>query len=107
MHALAPYAPATGTLSSFWLLIAIPLASAAILLLAGRWADRWGHLLGCASVGAAVVLGLLYVFDLRNLPADGRGVERTLFTFIQVGNLDVDFGLLLDPLSAVFLLLLT
>ena len=29
-------------MTAFWLLIAIPLASAAILLLLGRRADRWG-----------------------------------------------------------------
>ena len=29
-----------------WLLIALPLAGAAVLLLAGRRTDRWGHLLG-------------------------------------------------------------
>ena len=40
MYAIS-YAPATGVLSSFWLLIAIPLASAAVLLLAGRLADKW------------------------------------------------------------------
>ncbi len=106
MHALE-YSSASGALASFWLLIAIPLASAAILLLAGRWADRWGHLLGCASVGAAFVLGLAYFFELRRLPADGRGVELSLFTFLEVGDLNVDFGLLLDPLSAVFVLLIT
>ena len=50
------YAPATGALSSFWILILIPLASAAILLLLGRRADKWGHILGVASVGAAFKL---------------------------------------------------
>ena len=51
-HVLADavtYAPATGTLSQFWLLIAIPLASAAILLLLGKRADKWGHWLGVAT----------------------------------------------------------
>jgi NADH-quinone oxidoreductase subunit L len=106
MHALA-YAPATGALTHFWLLIAIPLASAGILLLAGRWADRWGHLLGCASVGASFVLGLVYFFQLRGLPATGRSAELNLFSFIPVGKLNVEFGLLFDPLSAVFVLLIT
>ena len=49
---------ATGLLAYAWLLVAIPAASAAVLLFAGRRADRWGHLLGCASVGVAFVLGL-------------------------------------------------
>ncbi|HWH01906.1 MAG TPA: NADH-quinone oxidoreductase subunit L [Pilimelia sp.] len=99
------YAPATGLLSHAWLLVAIPLASAVVLLLAGRLADRWGHWLGCASVAAAFVLGLLSFLQLRGL--DNRSVELSLWDFISVGGLNVDFGLLYDPLSAVFVLLIT
>ena len=32
-----------------WLLVALPLAGAAILLFGGRRTDPWGHLLGCAT----------------------------------------------------------
>ncbi|MFY1673731.1 NADH-quinone oxidoreductase subunit L [Plantactinospora sp. WMMB334] len=99
------YAHATGLLGSVWLLVAIPLVSAAILLLLGRRADRWGHWLGVASVGAAFVLGLSYFFSLRNL--ENRSVELSLWDFIAVGDLHVDFGLLFDPLAAVFVLLIT
>jgi NADH-quinone oxidoreductase subunit L len=101
------FAPAHGTLSNVWLLIAIPLVSAAILLLLGRRADRWGHLLGCASVGVAFVLGLMYFFALRSLPADARSAELRLFRYFSVGGLKVDVGLLFDPLAAVFVLLIT
>lgn len=94
------YAPAGGLLSSVWLLVAIPLVSAAILLLLGRRADRWGHWLGVAAIGAAFVLGLSYFFQLRGL--DNKSVELSLWDFITVGNLKVDFGLLFDPLAAVF-----
>src|SRR5213080_3486734 len=104
------YATASGTLSSVWLLIAIPLASAAILLLLGRRADRWGHWLGVGSVFVAFILGLGYFFTLRGLPAGPgsyRGADRTLFTFLDVGKLKVTFGMLFDPLSAIFVLLIT
>ena len=37
---------AHGIQSAAWLLIALPLLSAAVLLLLGRRADKWGHLLG-------------------------------------------------------------
>jgi NADH-quinone oxidoreductase subunit L len=97
--------PATGLLEFVWLLVAIPAASAAVLLLAGRRADRWGHLLGVASVGVAFVLGLLMFGQLAGL--DNRAVERSLWEFIVVGDLQVDFGLLFDPLSGVFVLLIT
>jgi NADH-quinone oxidoreductase subunit L len=99
------FAEPTGVLSSFWLLIAIPLASSAILLPLGRRADRWGHLLGVASIGVAFILGLTYFFALSGL--DNKAVSLDLFQFIQVGGLKVDFGLLYDPLSAVFVLLIT
>jgi NADH-quinone oxidoreductase subunit L len=109
---LAAYAPATGVLASCWLLVAIPLASAAILLLLGRRADRWGHLLGCASVGVSFVLGLIYFVQLARLPEDARSAQLNLFSFIRVdglstGGLTVDFGFLFDPLSGVFVLLIT
>ncbi len=101
------YAPASGTLSSVWLLVAIPAVSAAILLLLGRRADRWGHWLGVASVGVAFILGLVYFFALRGLPGPYRATDRKLFDFLQVGGLKVSFGLLFDPLSAIFVLLIT
>ncbi|MET8319179.1 NADH-quinone oxidoreductase subunit L [Micromonospora sp. NPDC005189] len=99
------YAPAGGLLGSVWLLVAIPLVSAAILLLLGRRADRWGHWLGVASIGAAFVLGLSFFFQLRGL--ENKSVELSLWDFIAVGDLRVDFGLLFDPLAAVFVLLIT
>ncbi len=99
------YASASGVLSSVWLLVAIPAVSAAVLLLAGRRADRWGHLLGCASIGASFVLGLVYLFSLRGL--GNKSVALDLYNFMSVGRLKIDFSLLYDPLSAVFVLLIT
>jgi NADH-quinone oxidoreductase subunit L len=99
------FADATGLLSSMWLLVAIPLASAAILLLLGRRADRWGHWLGVGSVFVAFLLGLSYFLQLAG--RDNKSVELSLWEFIGVGNLRVDFGLLFDPLAGVFVLLIT
>jgi NADH-quinone oxidoreductase subunit L len=100
------FAAASGWLGSFWLLIAIPLASAAVLLLLGRRADRWGHWLGVLSVGVAFVLGLTYFFTLKG-SSNRHGAELKLFDFFHVGGLKVDFGLLFDPLAAMFVLLIT
>ncbi|MCW2675985.1 MAG: nuoL [Modestobacter sp.] len=97
--------PATGVLSASWLLIALPLAGAAVLLLGGRRTDRWGHLLGTATVVVAFLLGLACTLQLAGL--DRRSVDVELFTFLRVGSLDVPAGLLFDPLSAVFVLLIT
>jgi NADH-quinone oxidoreductase subunit L len=97
--------PATGLLASSWLLIALPLAGAAILLLGGRRTDRWGHLLGTATVVLSFVVGLLCTIQLAGL--DRKSVNVDLFTFISAGSLDVRAGLLFDPLSALFVLLIT
>jgi len=99
------YAEATGALSSMWLLVAVPAASAAVLLLLGRRADKWGHWLGVASVLASFVLGVTYFLQLRGLENKSAAVD--LFEFINIGDLKVDVGLLFDPLTAVFVLLIT
>ncbi|MFG1926676.1 NADH-quinone oxidoreductase subunit L [Cryptosporangium sp. NPDC048952] len=101
------YAEPTGSLSLLWLLIALPLGGALVLFLLGRRANTWGHLLGCATVGIAFVLGVVQFFELRGLGEEGRQISQHLFTFIDVGGLKVDAGLLYDPLSAVFVLLIT
>jgi NADH-quinone oxidoreductase subunit L len=100
------YAHATGVLSGIWLLVAIPLASAAVLLLLGKRADKWGHWLGVLSIAASFVLGVIFFVSLRGL-SGSRSAELSLFDFFTVGNLHVDFGMLFDPLSGVFVLLIT
>jgi NADH-quinone oxidoreductase subunit L len=97
--------PATGLLSISWLLIALPLAGAAVLLLGGRRTDRWGHLLATGTVVVAFLIGLFCTVQLAGL--DQRSASVDLFTFIRTGHLDVQAGLLFDPLSAVFVLLIT
>ncbi len=101
------YAPATGTLSSFWLLIAIPLASAALLLVLGRRADRWGHWLGVASVFVSFVLGLVYFVALRGVAGPYRSATLNLYDYLTVGRFQIKVELLFDPLSAIFVLLIT
>src|SRR3954466_15889403 len=97
--------PAEGLLAASWLLIALPLAGAAVLLLGGRRTDRWGHLLGTATIVAGFVIALLCTIQLAGL--DQRAVNVDLYTFFSAGQLDVRLGLLYDPLSAVFVLLIT
>ncbi len=105
MEETVEFAQATGLLGSMWLLVAIPLASAAVLLLLGRRADRWGHWLGVLAPAAAFVLGLTYFISLAG--RENKSVELSLWQFIAVGDFNVDFGLLFDPLSGVFVLLIT
>ena len=45
-------------------LIALPLFGAALLLLAGRRADRWGHLLATALSGMSFILGAVQFYEM-------------------------------------------
>jgi NADH-quinone oxidoreductase subunit L len=99
------YADATGTLELLWLLIALPLASAAVLLLSGNRSNEWGPYLAIGSVLSSFLFGVLAFSQLLGL--DERAVNQTLFTFLPVNSLQIDAGLLFDPLSATFVLLIT
>ena len=99
---------ADGVFSLLWLVIALPLAGAAVLLLGGRATDRWGHLLGTALPIGSFVLSLLMFVDAARPRRRATARSRQhLYTWIQVGHLDVGMDLLYDPLSALFLLLIT
>jgi len=87
------------------LIVLVPAVSAAVLLLGGRLADAWGHLLGTAAAVASFVLGLVAFFELSG--SDDDALTQQLFTWIEVGGFKVEFGLLFDPLSALFVLLIT
>ncbi|SFW47711.1 NADH-quinone oxidoreductase subunit L [Amycolatopsis australiensis] len=89
--------------ASSWLLVALPGLGALILLLAGKRAKAWGHLLGCATVTLAFVYGLILFFT-----ADGKAtVDTKVYSWIPVGALQIDFGLRIDALSLTFVLLIT
>src|SRR3954465_10669263 len=90
-----------------WLVIALPLAGAAILLLAGRRSDAWGHLLGCLAALASFGAGAALFVDMLGRHAEDRVIHQALFSWVPVGGLQVDFGLQLDAVSFCFVLLIT
>ena len=104
---LQALAPATGIFSYIWLIIALPLAGAAILLLAGRRTNRWGHWLGILMVWASFALGATMFATMLGEPAEERGVQQTLYTWISSGSFTATVGFQLDQLSMIFVLLIT
>ena len=90
-----------------WLLVALPLAGAAILLFGGRRTDAWGHWLGCAAALSAFGVAATLLADLLHLDAAERVIHQKLFTWIPVGQLQVDLGLQIDQLSICFVLLIS
>ncbi|MFD6221940.1 NADH-quinone oxidoreductase subunit L [Nocardia asteroides] len=93
--------------ATLWLLPALPLAGAIVLLLLGRFADRWGAYLGTfAALASFVVAAVAFVGMLGRADAD-RAIHRELFEWVVAGDLQVGFSLQLDQLSICFALLIT
>lgn len=101
------HALAAGSSSLLVWLIALPALGAAILLLGGRRTDKWGHLLATALSGGSFVVAVVELIKMLGRSGASRGVSEHLFTWISVGNFNVEAGLLLDQLSICFVLLIT
>ncbi len=106
---------ADGVFSLAWVVIALPLAGAAILLIGGAIAPKpfasFGHLLGCLLPIGSFVISLAMFISLLGRADDDRSLSQHLYTWIDTGTsgngLHVGMDLLYDPLSALFLLLIT
>jgi NADH-quinone oxidoreductase subunit L len=46
-------------------------------------------------------------FELKSLPVDSRIIEQTLFEWIPAGSFNVNFAFMIDPLTAVMILVVT
>lgn len=90
-------------IASSWLLVAFPALGALVLLVGGHRTNAWGHLLGCATVIASFVYGLALFFS----ESLSEAADTTVYSWIPVESLQVDFGLRIDPLSVTFVLLIT
>jgi NADH-quinone oxidoreductase subunit L len=98
---------AEGIQAVAWLLIALPLAGAAILLLGGRRTDKWGHLLGTAMSAASFVVGFLAFLQMLGYNSAERSRNIHLWQYFVTGDFQVDLGIQLDQLSISFVLLIT
>jgi len=98
---------ATGLAGSAWLLIAFPLVGAAVLLFGGKTTNAWGHVLGCLTVIASFVYGVMLFFSSTGTAESERVQNVSMFDWIPVDQLQVEFGLRIDPLSISFVLLIT
>src|SRR5580658_1129723 len=96
---------AVGVQRAAWLLLVFPVAGAIILLLGGKRTNSWGHLVGVTMPIASFVYGVIAFFAMLGYSQRSRDIH--LFSWIPVGGFKVSIGLLLDPLSICFVLLIT
>ncbi len=105
-------------LDHIWLIPVFPLAGAALMFFIGRGLKNSAVSAICVgSVAVSFVFALGAFFQLLGLPEAQRVVERTLFDWVPavpmhttsgaLGSFAAAWGFLLDPLSAVMILVVT
>jgi NADH-quinone oxidoreductase subunit L len=112
---VAPETGVGGVFDLLWLVIALPLLGAVLLLAVAPMAqgplkatvEKNGHLVGTATVVASFVLSLVLFVALVGRDAEERQIGQDLYTWFETGSLRVGMDLLYDQLAALFLLLIT
>ena len=94
-------------MSILWLLPALPAFGAAFLLLGGRRCNSWGHLVATAAAVSSFVVAAVVFASMLGRDESNRMLTQTLFRWVPVDELQVDFGLRADQLSICFVLLIT
>ncbi len=98
------------------LLLILPLAGFAITALIGRRLHKQAHWIPVLGIGAVwlIAMGLVIQVLTGAAPVIGgegeeaiHGFEMHLFTWIPAGEFVVDVGLLIDPLTACLLIVVT
>ena len=90
------------------LLLAIPLAPLAGAVIAGFFGMRIGR----AGAHRVTILGvlvslLLSVLVLRDVALDGARFDATIYEWMVIGDLKMEVGFLIDPLSALMMVIVT
>jgi NADH-quinone oxidoreductase subunit L len=89
-------------------IILAPLVGAIILGLFGkRMGERLIGTIACSTVAISTVLSFVVFFQHKGELESGTRFFQYLFTWIQVGDFRADFALMLDSLSAIYILFIT
>ncbi len=90
-----------------WIVLVPLLGTVVNGLLNRRLPRQVAGLLACATVGVSFVLSVMLFLRLTGMPAEGRLLTDTIYTWIGFENLRVDIAFTMDPLSAVMALVVS
>src|SRR6056297_2300843 len=86
------------------LIAALPFLSFVVAVTVGRWLPKEGALPGVAATAGSLVLSLWAFLAVRS---DGAHYENELYTWIEAGGYELTFGVLVDPLSTMMLVIVS
>lgn len=89
-----------------WLIPLLPLLGFLLNVFVIR-SERTSGLLASAMVVGSFLVALVAVFGLAGLPEEERRIMSVGWQWISTGSFQVPFGIMLDPLTAVMVLLVT
>jgi NADH-quinone oxidoreductase subunit L len=91
-----------------WLVIALPLLGFVVLVATGRrLGEPWAGWLATAMVTASFLVAIGLYLDLLGIKAPVRSYSENLWTWLDVGGLNLHAGLYVDPLSMTMVLFVT
>jgi NADH-quinone oxidoreductase subunit L len=91
-----------------WLVIAFPLAGAIVTGIGWRrLPGRSAGWIGTAAIAASFVSAIGALFMLLDHPADERELTSSLYDYANAAGLDIEMGILVDPLSVFMSLVVT
>jgi len=91
-----------------WLVLAFPLAGSLVIALGFRLMPaRTAGWIGTAAIGLAFAASLGALFNLLDQPHDARELTDSLYEYASAAGLDIELGILVDPLSVFMCLVVT
>ena len=94
-------------LDYIWVLPLLPLLAFIINGLFGRRLGKTAGPIATVLVFLSFVMSLVVLFDVVNRGEHAPGFEYTLYTWIPSGDFHIDVAFLVDPLTAIMLLVVT
>jgi NADH-quinone oxidoreductase subunit L len=97
-----------GIVTNLWLIPALPLLAAGLIAVTKRPYRRWAAGLAIGSMGLAFALSLsAFITTLTTAPQGGVWRQVYNFTWFELGTGSLRLGWVLDPLTAVMLVMVT
>ena len=104
----APQITASPIAGMLWLIPALPIVASGIIALFKQPRRKAATALSIGSLGISLLLSLVAFAHVVAGWAHGAAVRETVnFTWLQFGTTSVELGWILDPLSAIMLVMVT
>ncbi len=91
-----------------WLVLAFPLAGSLVIALGWRWLPgRTAGLIGSAAIGIAFLNAIGALVQIQDRPEESRTLTSSLWDYASTAGVDVQLGILVDPLAVFMCLVVT